>query len=114
MYALEWQRLFGLAVALVMLCVAGIIIAMGPRLRANRRLGLFMIAEAVGLGAGWCIAQMALQPSHRIRLYEAAVESFGQDGVLTERERTALERMRARLGLSAEEVAHVALSVTRL
>lgn len=63
-YALEWERLFGLGVALVTLGVAATIMVLGPQLRANRRLGLLMVADAVGLGAGWCIAQMALEASH--------------------------------------------------
>lgn len=64
MYVLEWERLFGLIVALVMLGVAATMVALGPRVRANQRLALFMIAEAVGLGAGWCVAQMAVEASH--------------------------------------------------
>lgn len=48
---------------------------------------------------------------HRVQLYETAVQSFGQDGLLTEREKEALQRMRVWLGLSPDDVAHVALNV---
>lgn len=53
----------------------------------------------------------AEERTHRVLLYETAVESFSRDGMVTEREREALERMRARLGLSADEVAHLALDL---
>lgn len=47
------------------------------------------------------------EAAHKLELYESALESFQQDGKLTEREVAALERIRDRLGLSREDVAHL-------